>query len=308
MHISPLGLFDPHLKGVMPATAFGFIALEYGLSRLTHQDVYDWRESAATLGMAGGRILLRSLSALLVATPFAFVWQHRLLNFDSRSAPALLALFLGGEFLYYWHHRLSHSVRWLWATHSVHHSTTRLNLSAAMRLAWTGNIAGNFLFALPLVWIGFHPFAVSAMLGFNLFYQFFIHTELIPSLGPLERVLNTPAHHRVHHAANASCLDRNFGGILIVFDRLFGSFARTPENEPLRYGILGGKPSFNPLRIAFGEWAAMLRDVWSAPKLPQKFTALVRFPAGSATATSSETSRKPLPSPKLFPEIQSNGD
>ena len=114
----------------------------------------------------------------------------------------------------------------MWATHAVHHSATKLNFTAAIRLGWTGNISGNFLFFLPLIFIGFHPFAVIGMLGVNLFYQFFIHTELVSRLGPLEWILNTPAHHRVHHASNPACLDKNYGGILIVFDRIFGNLRR----------------------------------------------------------------------------------
>jgi sterol desaturase/sphingolipid hydroxylase (fatty acid hydroxylase superfamily) len=227
-------------------TALGFMALEYGLGRLVHRETHDWRESAATLGVAVGQNLIRAIEAGIVAIPFAFVYQHRLFDFSAASAPALLGLFLGSEFLYYWQHRASHRIRWMWATHRVHHSPTKFNLTAAIRLGWTGNISGNFLFFLPLVCIGFHPFAVVTMLGINLTYQFFIHTELAPRLGPLEFVLNTPAHHRVHHASNVPCLDKNYGGTLIIFDRLFGTFAQAPADEPLRYGLVGGKRSFNP--------------------------------------------------------------
>ena len=222
-----------------------------------------------------GRAELRPpLEAGIVAIPFAFVYQHRLFDFSATSAPAMLGLFRGSEFLYYWQHRASHRMRWMWATHRVHHSPTKFNLTAAIRLGWTGNISGNFLFFLPLVWIGFHPFAVIAMLGINLTYQFFIHTELAPRLGPLEYVLNTPAHHRVHHASNEPCLDKNFGGILIVFDRLFGTFAQAPADEPLRYGLVGGKRSFNPVRIALGEWVAMFHDVRKAAGARAKFRAM----------------------------------
>ena len=251
---------DGHTRIVLLATALGFMALEYAIGRLVHHDTHDLRESATSLGIALGQSVIRTAEAVLVAVPFAFVYEHRLFDFAQTSIWALLGLFVGSEFFYYWHHRASHRVRWMWATHSVHHSATRMNLTAAIRLGWTGNISGNFLFFLPLAWIGFHPFAVIAMLGVNLLYQFFIHTELAPRLGPLEWVLNTPSHHRVHHASNEACLDKNYGGILIVFDRLFGTFTEAPKEEPLRYGLVGGTPSYNPLRVAFGEWAAMLRD------------------------------------------------
>jgi sterol desaturase/sphingolipid hydroxylase (fatty acid hydroxylase superfamily) len=159
-------------------------------------------------------------------------------------------------------------------------------MTAAVRLGWTGNISGSFLFFLPLAWIGFHPLAIVAALSFNLLYQFFIHTELPLRLGPLEWVLNTPTHHRVHHATNATCLDKNFGGVLIVFDRLFGTFVTAPKNEPLRYGIVGAAPTDNPARILFGEWAALLRDVKHAPSLGAKLRLVFSAP-GSASANPS---------------------
>ncbi|WOJ90915.1 sterol desaturase family protein [Methylocapsa polymorpha] len=275
---SPLGL---QMSAIALATALGLMALEYGLGRLAHRDTHDLSESAASLGVATGHSLVRSVEAVIVAAPFAFAYGHRLLDFDQTSALALLGLFLGTEFFYYWHHRAAHRIRWMWATHSVHHSATRLNLTAAVRLGWTGNISGNFLFFLPLAWIGFHPFAIIAMLGVNLLYQFFIHTELSPGLGPLEWVLNTPAHHRVHHASNAECLDKNYGGVLIIFDRLFGSFAEAPSDQPLRYGLVGGAPTFNPVRIALGEWAAMFHDLRAAASWSERFRALFAPPGSS---------------------------
>ncbi|MGO9134416.1 MAG: sterol desaturase family protein [Methylovirgula sp.] len=293
MPISPLVLIDPRLGGTTVVLgSLGFIAIEYGVNRLIGRDPYDARETAAAMGLAIGRLLLRGVGAVLITGPFLFVWQHRLFTFNQTAPLALLCLFLGAEFIYYWHHRLSHHLRWMWATHSVHHSTTKLNLTAALRLGLTGTLSGNQWFFLPLIWIGFHPFLVTAVIGLNLFYQFFIHTELIPRLGPLEWIFNTPAHHRVHHATNDACLDRNFGGVLIIFDRLFGTFAKIPAGDALRYGIAGARPEFNPLRIAFGEWFAIARDVWSAPSAEQKLTALVRVPVASSRPADG---RQPLP-------------
>jgi sterol desaturase/sphingolipid hydroxylase (fatty acid hydroxylase superfamily) len=267
-------LLGADTRFLIVAMAFGLMALEYGISRLTRHEAHDWRESAASFGVALGQTLLRSVEAGIVAIPFAFFYRHRLFDFDQTSLPALAALFVGSEFLYYWQHRASHRIRWMWATHSVHHSTTRFNLTAAIRLGWTGSISGNFLFFLPLALLGFHPLMIVAMLSINLFYQFFIHTEFVPRLGVLEWVLNTPNHHRVHHASNEACLDRNFGGILIVFDRLFGTFVEPPAREKLRYGLVGGQPSFNPVKTALGEWAAMLRDARRAQGAGAKLRAL----------------------------------
>jgi sterol desaturase/sphingolipid hydroxylase (fatty acid hydroxylase superfamily) len=273
-------LTNPALRATILALAIGFMTLEYALSRLTDHDeeTHDLAESAASLGVALGQQVMRAVEAGLLAIPFTFVYQHRLFEFATVTPLALVSLFLASEFVYYWQHRASHRIRWMWATHAVHHSATKLNFTAALRLGWTGAVSGNFLFLLPLVWIGFHPVAVLGMLGVNLLYQFFIHTELARRLGPLEWVLNTPAHHRVHHASNAPCLDTNYGGILIIFDRLFGSFAKAPKDEKLRYGLVGRAPTLNPVRIALGEWLAMFHDLRAAPSLSGKFRALFAPP------------------------------
>ena len=195
---------------------------------------------------------------------FVFLYQHRLFEFDQTTPLALGALFIGSEFLYYWQHRASHRIRWMWATHSVHHSTTRFNLTAAIRLGWTGSISGNFLFFLPLALLGFHPMMIVAMLGINLFYQFFTHTEFVPPLGPLEWVLerapSSPRASRLQRRVPRPELRRHPSSCSTV---LFGTFAEPPgAREALRYGLVGGKPSFNPVKTpALGEWVAlMLRD------------------------------------------------
>ena len=273
------GYFATSSRLMLLATALGFMGLEYFLGRLAHHDTHDPFESAASLGIAAGQSVVRAVEAALLAIPFAFIYQHRLFDFPRTTPLALAALVVATEFAYYWQHRASHRIHWMWATHAVHHSATKLNFTAAVRLGWTGNISGNFLFFLPLVWLGFHPFAVIGMLGVNLFYQFFIHTELVPRLGPLEWILNTPAHHRVHHASNPACLDKNYGGILIVFDQMFRTFAEAPPHEALRYGLVHGTSSYNPVRIALGEWRNMFRDFARATTLRARVKTLLGPPA-----------------------------
>lgn len=266
------------LRMIAPVIAIGFMALEYGLSKLADHDSHDLKESASSIAIAAGSKFIRPLEAALLAVPLALVYQYRLFDIDLKQAWAVAALFLSTEFFYYWHHRAAHRIRWLWATHSVHHSPRKLNYTAAIRLGWTGSISGNFLFFLPLVWIGFHPLAVLGMLAVNLGYQFFIHTELAPHLGPLEWVLNTPRHHLVHHASNQACLDKNYGGMLIVYDRIFGTFAAPPEHEPLRYGLVKAVSSQNPFRIVFGEWIHIVRDFNAAQTWRQRWRALFGTP------------------------------
>lgn len=267
------------LPGTFLALTLVFIAAEYVYAKLAdHDERHDARETAASIGVALGDLAIRVTMAGIVTVPFMFLHEHRLLDVPLNQAWSWLALFLGVEFCYYWFHRASHRMRWLWATHSVHHSATHFNLSAAIRLGWTGQFTGAFVFFLPLAWIGFHPLAIGAVIGLGLAYQFFLHTAFDVRLGVLEHILNTPAHHRVHHASNAGCLDTNYGSTLIIFDKMFGTFAAAPINETLRYGLKGREPSVNPLWIALGEWVHLYRDVRAASGIGRKLVVLFGAP------------------------------
>ncbi len=254
------------------------IVAEYLWHRLRGGDGYDLKETGATAVIAAGQILLRAASVLLLAPIYLFVHEIRLFDIAMDGPLPWLGLFALFEFSYYWFHRMSHTVRWLWATHSVHHSSTRLNLTAAYRLGWTNIVSGGWIFFLPLMWLGFPPVAVIGLLAANLTYQLFLHTEVVRRLGPLEWVLNTPSHHRVHHATDAACRDRNYGGVVIVFDRLFGTFAAEPRDQRLSYGTLGAPQTYNPFRIAFREWGAMARDAHRVRGLTAKARALFGRP------------------------------
>ncbi|MFE3198653.1 sterol desaturase family protein [Embleya sp. NPDC059237] len=182
---------------------------------------------------------------------------------------------VGVDFFYYWEHRAGHEVRLLWASHVVHHSSRHYNLSTALRQTWTG--AHHIVFIGPMLLLGF-PFAmVVTSFSINLLYQFWIHTERIGRLWkPIEYVFNTPSHHRVHHGSNPRYLDRNYGGILIVWDRLFRSFE--PEGEPVNYGLTKNIETYNPLRVAFHEYAAIARDVRAARTWRVRFGRVLRGP------------------------------
>jgi sterol desaturase/sphingolipid hydroxylase (fatty acid hydroxylase superfamily) len=259
----PAFLSNPRLVlGFLPI-ALVFIVVELVYLKLAGHE-HDTRETVASLGVAIGDIASRSLSGGLIAIPFYFLYKHRLFDIPLDETWSWAALFIGVEFFYYCFHRCSHRIRWMWATHAVHHSATHFNLSAAVRLGWTGLFSGVFVFYFPLAFMGFHPVAIAVVLGLGLIYQFFLHTALAVHLGPLEWLLNTPAHHRVHHASNEGCLDKNYGSVLIVFDRLFGTFAEAPKEEALRFGLKGRKPSNSPAWIALSEWAHLWRDFKSA--------------------------------------------
>jgi len=261
----------------MPQTRFLLILLplfllaallEAGWLSAVRGQRYDWRALLASTGDAVGRAVInRTVGFGLAAGVFAAVAQHRLFDIPMHAWWAWPALLLAQEFCYYWLHRADHRVRWLWATHAVHHSSNAYNFSAAYRLGWTSGLSGGALFFAPLVWIGFPLGAVLAAVSLNLLYQFWLHTELVPRLGPLEWVLNTPRHHRLHHASNPEYIDRNFGGFLIVFDRLFGTFANDVEGVRCRFGLSEPLLSHNPVRIALQEWWRLLRDVCRARSL-----------------------------------------
>ncbi|MFG1333219.1 sterol desaturase family protein [Xanthobacter autotrophicus] len=261
-------------SGGFALIVLALMAAEYLFYKVNHVDSHDAGETAASLAIAAGNKIIGALTASLAAVPAILIHQHRLFDIPMQGVAAWAALFLAVEFCYFLHHLAMHKVRWLWATHAVHHSATRLNLSAAVRLGWGGPLTGGLLFYLPLVALGFPPLAVFGVLGAGLAYQFFLHLARPPHLGPLEWVLNTPRHHAVHHASNPSVIDRNFGGVLIVFDRLFGTFAEAPHDEPLSFGVAGATSSRNPLAIVVREWIALFRDAQRTPGLGGKLRVL----------------------------------
>ena len=236
---------------------------------------YDWRAFFASLGDAvGRRIIVSAVGLGATAAVLSLVWSDRIATVPMDRWWSWALLFIGEEFCYYWMHRADHRIRWMWATHAVHHSSNQFVLANAYRLGWTTQISGTALFMAPLVLLGFSPAMVLAALAANLLYQFWIHTELIGRLGALEWVLNTPSHHRVHHARNDAYLDRNFGGVLIVFDRMFGTFAEQRPDTPCRYGLVEPLMTNNPARIAFHGWRQLLCEARDARGLREHAMAL----------------------------------
>ncbi|WP_448580463.1 sterol desaturase family protein [Thermaurantiacus sp.] len=225
---------------------------------------YDWRDTGTSLALGLGSTVAGALVAAPVAAIAAALFQHRL--FDIPWAFwAFLLCFLLDDLAYYVFHRAAHRVRWFWASHVVHHSSQHYNLSTALRQTWTGFFSLSFLFRLPLFLIGFPPAMVFFCAGLNLVYQFWIHTEQVGRMPRwFEAVMNTPSHHRVHHATNPRYLDRNYAGVFIVWDRLFGTFEPERDDDRPRYGIIRNLPSFNPLWAAIHEWVGMARDALGA--------------------------------------------
>ncbi|WP_213959678.1 sterol desaturase family protein [Variovorax sp. dw_954] len=229
---------------------------------------YDWK--AAGVSVVDFMVRQYALTWLLL-WPFAmwsgamdWVWQHRLWTLPLDHWWGWVACFIGQEFCYYWYHRAAHRVRWFWCTHAIHHSPNQLNLSAAYRFGWTGKLTGSLAFFMLAPLLGMPPDVIALMLALNLIYQFWVHATWIPRLGPLEWFLNTPSAHRVHHASNLEYLDGNYGGVLTVFDRLFGTYIAERDDVPCRYGLVTPITTYNLLHIEFCHWQALWRDLRSA--------------------------------------------
>jgi sterol desaturase/sphingolipid hydroxylase (fatty acid hydroxylase superfamily) len=242
------------------------IFTESYVGRKRGQRLYTQGDTLGTVAIAIGQQLISLLHlGIVVGALMRLAWEFRLFELSVSSWWYLPALFIGHEFFYYWFHRLSHEVRWFWATHSVHHSTEEMNILASYRFGWTGWLSMGRLVFLPLIWIGFNPTLVTFMLAANLMYQSWLHTTLIGKLGFLEGILNTPSAHRVHHAKNGEYLDRNHGGVLIIFDRIFGTYVEERESEPVEFGLVKPLDSKNPVRIVFHEWSNIIKDLRSHP-------------------------------------------
>ncbi|WP_344334409.1 sterol desaturase family protein, partial [Streptomyces globosus] len=244
--------------------AFVLLTVIEAVSYRLHPDEdaagYEAKDAATSIAMGLGSIGFDLLWKIPVVAVFTAVYELTPLRVPFLWWTVLLML-LAQDFLYYWQHRSHHVVRILWACHVVHHSSRRFNLTTALRQPWTS--ATTWWFYLPMVALGVHPAAIPFCYGINLAYQFWVHTERIGKLPrPIEYVFNTPSHHRVHHASQGGYLDRNFGGILIVWDRMFGSWAG--EEERPVYGLTKNISTYNPLRVATHEYAAIARDVRAA--------------------------------------------
>lgn len=247
----------------------------------------DWRDTCANLAMGLGSVPFVALINLATFLLAEVLWSHRLIDLGEGVLGWSVAM-IGWDLGFYWHHRIEHEVRFFWACHVNHHSSRTFNLSTALRQPWTPFL-GIALYP-PLALLGVRPWMILFSGGLNLVYQFWIHTEAVGKLPrAIELVFNTPSHHRVHHGANPAYLDRNYGGVLIVWDRLFGSFAE--EDERVVYGLTRNIATYNPLRIAFHEYAAIGRDVARSRSIGEALGYVLRGPGWKPTEVSAARSR-----------------
>jgi sterol desaturase/sphingolipid hydroxylase (fatty acid hydroxylase superfamily) len=269
------------------------VLVEIAWARTRPQVVgYETKDTLASLSMGLLNVIVNGGTKFLTIPFFALLYEYRFVDIVEAIGPwSWLVLFFAEDFCYYWFHRLHHEVRLLWAAHVNHHSSQHYNLSTALRQPLLTPFTGPLFWA-PLPLLGFPPWMVLTAQAWSLLYQFWLHTEAIDRLGPLEWLMNTPSHHRVHHGKNVPYLDRNHGGVLIIWDRLFGTFAR--EDERVIYGLTTDIKTFNPIRISFHEVAAIGRDVARAPTLRAKLGYLFAPPGWShdgSTKTATQLQR-----------------
>jgi sterol desaturase/sphingolipid hydroxylase (fatty acid hydroxylase superfamily) len=263
--------FQPQLILIYFAPIFFiFVAWEWNTLRRKHASLpktaqYSLRDTLSNMTLALMHEVGDAIAALLTLAIYYWLFDFRL--FDIPNALwAFVLLFVLQDFCYYWFHRASHRIRWMWASHVVHHSSESLNFSTAFRQSITYPISGMWVFWVPLVILGFEPMTVVSVVLFNLAYQFFIHTQLSPKFKTLGVILNTPSHHKVHHARNEEYIDMNYAGTLIIWDKMFGTFVAEKEEVECDFGITRQIKSFNPIYLSFHEWRDMFKDMRSGNK------------------------------------------
>lgn len=276
-------LFVNPMLGVPLYALFAlFIAGEAYLYRRRRGKPYPWAECGTSLVVAAGHGLTGFVTkAVILGIIGALVWHWRIYTMPMNQWWPWVLLVLLEELAYYWYHRAAHRIEYLWANHRVHHSPNELTLASAYRLAPAPVASLAWLFFLPAIWIGFNPLTFFALTAINLTYQFWLHTTLIPRLPFIEGILNTPSAHRVHHASNLEYLDKNFGGILMIYDRMFGTYKAEDPAIETRFGLVTPENSYNPLWVAFGGYLKLIGGLWRAASWRDRWNLLIKPPGWS---------------------------
>ncbi len=229
---------------------------------------YEYRDSRTSILMGLGSLVVNGLARIFALIGYAALYALTPLRLDPHRWYTWVFALLVVDLIWYLYHRASHRVRLMWAGHQAHHNSTYFNLSTAVRQKW--NPWFELLFWVPLPLLGMPPWMIFSAFSVNLIFQFFVHTEKVGKLAaPIEFLFNTPSHHRVHHASDKDYLDKNYAGILIIWDRMFGSYAE--ETHRPTYGLTKNISSFNPFRLQYYEYGAIVRDVRQARSWRERF-------------------------------------
>ncbi|HVM88765.1 MAG TPA: sterol desaturase family protein [Puia sp.] len=264
------------------------LSIEAWFTYKENKHPYETKDTFGSLGLGIGNVIVGFFTKAMIFGLFTFIYKLRLFTLDYTKWWFWVLLLFADDFSYYWFHRISHHVNYFWASHVVHHSSQHYNLAAALRQTWTGNATGAFLFWAWMPFAGFDPIWVLFMQQISLIYQFWIHTETIHKMPRwFEFIFNTPSHHRVHHGSNLKYLDKNHAGILIIWDRLFGTFKK--EEERPRYGLTKNIQSFNPVVVAFKTWMDLFRKAFSSRSLKHGISYFLQPPGWSHDGSTKTT-------------------
>ncbi len=266
--LSPVVISIPVFASMIAIEAF--IA-----NRLGSNEYEDRKDTWVNILLGFVSVAFGFLFGLGTGLVYVFAYEIAPFKFPVDAWWSWAILLFVDDLAYYVFHRASHEVRLLWNFHVVHHSSEHYNLSVAVRQSWFSGLL-HWMFYAPIMLMGFAPWMFAIMHGVNLIYQFWIHTKFITRLGPLEYVFNTPSHHRVHHGVNLPYLDRNYAGVFIIWDRLFGTFV--DENETPRYGIIKPIQSYNPLWINIHAWVEMWHAIKRQPSFRRKLRCVFASP------------------------------
>ena len=237
-----------------------FILIEVLFSSLNNKKLYRKNDTLCTIGLLTGNILMVFLVKGITLAIHIYLYQYRILDLSSLIPIWMMWIlaFVLIDLVFYFYHRVSHRSRFLWAVHMSHHSSEEMNFAVSFRQAWLGPISKiPFFIFLPIV--GVDPTIIAIAGVISTLWGIVGHTQIIKNLGPFEYIFNTPSHHRVHHGSNKQYIDKNYGNLLIVWDRMFGTFE--PEKESVKYGLVKNVKTFNPIKITFMEWSNILKDI-----------------------------------------------
>jgi sterol desaturase/sphingolipid hydroxylase (fatty acid hydroxylase superfamily) len=278
--------------GVIAVPGYFLVLAIIEAAVLSRFEKYDWKSfGASSASLILHNVFLNIVPFSITAPLAKYLAAHSLLKicFNGSTWAALGWAFLLHEFCWYWYHRATHRIRWFWVGHSVHHSPNDLTFASYCRATLTHKLTGVQLFFLPMLWIGFPPSALLLTTLLGLTYEIWIHATWIPKLGWLEYVFNTPSAHRVHHAANVEYLDSNYGQVLVIFDRIFGTYVEEREDNPCRYGLVQPQTSYNPIRFELDPWLALAADLFSSRSLREFFGYLFLPPGWKANGEGETT-------------------
>ena len=281
----------PQFPNILLSAVPGFIiliAVEIVYAIKMQKELYEVKDAATSISLGLGNLFIGIITKTFILLFFTFTYEHRIYTIPFTAWWAWVLCFFADDLSYYWMHSISHKVRWFWASHVVHHSSEHYNLAAALRQTWTGNLTGSFLFWSWMPLVGFHPGMIMLMQSISLLYQFWIHTEAINKMPRwYEYFFNTPSHHRVHHGSDLIYLDKNHGGTLIIWDRLFGSF-QAEQFRP-KYGLIKNVNTFNPVKVALYEWINIGKDLKKIRSFKHVFHYLFDSPGWSNDGSSFTT-------------------